>query len=1128
MPEQASHYLTLMDASSTVVGIVPATTTWTQRLLGTDTLDTVTIPWEYLLSDGSTESRYDQVQQGWYCLWRGHRYILEDPSDDSETEVQFTARSAETELANYYTNYSPGPATYLNMLPTDMYAALLSGRVGRPVKNAGFGILDNTNLPTNWSHPSGWASVLAESTTGTFGYTGAGSSSATLANYIAGTVFSLSEPGLVSGITARIAGSSSASEARAAIYRMDGAGDTPGTLVALSPAVAVAANQPEGDVTFALSPSVPLLAGDYLLALHLGGNGIAMRRDDTGAVSYSAAYTYTSGTPSPAPTMAAGTRKYCIYAAYTVGGLRRVWQADAGSDESVSDELPCTPGVTYRAKVDILATGTGTRGVKFRWKAADGTTTDSAVTTLGTADGTFHAVETPDVAAEGTSLRIVLVTSGTSAVTQFDDVRLYEIGPDTGWTADASAMDTRDGWVPPNDGAIQRYGVWTEVGTPITALEASYAGDYLGRVFNGPHVTIHFGAGGSGARAKVRINGLVREASLDVSAATTYSVTGLDPANDHIVEVEVVSGKVVFLGLTVTTANPISMRWDWKTVYEAVVSIREAVGGELEFDTINRVIRHKAQVGRDLTASNIVDFRRASNIIKMTRTEGRSKLVNRLTGLGYGEGQYQLAVTVDATGTDDSGRTSIDIYGVQRGTYVDKECKSLATMMATLQRMVEQSCWYRNSYTVQVLDETAALCKPGDTGHFVYRSMNLKLRILEITRANDSAEATLKVANIEEDLASKLEATRKELATISRSYQGVPTDISDSFSEQFERTTGGTDVPAEVHFFVPYAADLIDLRLRYQIGGMRSFATAVAGGGQLTTLSGGGSTSGSGGGQTSSSVTTPSGGGSTSGPSSKSTADSVTPVSTAQDVGVHSSASRNNTLQNTYASVVAGSMNSINYPTRWAYGTVFNRKSTGCNFDFEWRAGGPSGTLVYSGTAYVEANSATTLAQDWSSYNYSVCLRVRPTTASPDIDTHAVLVGYAPHGHGSHSHGMAHTHTVPDHTHPAHAHSVTNHTHTTPDHSHTIPDHNHGLNFGIRESNMPATLRVYLDGALITELNDRAYVSNVDLMPYIAKDTNGRVAEGWHTVSFRTATNGATGSVRGSIAGQKFLSTEAA
>jgi hypothetical protein len=159
--------------------------------------------------------------------------------------------------------------------------------------------------------------------------------------------------------------------------------------------------------------------------------------------------------------------------------------------------------------------------------------------------------------------------------------------------------------------------------------------------------------------------------------------------------------------------------------------------------------------------------------------------------------------------------------------------------------------------------------------------------------------------------------------------------------------------------------------------------------------------------------------------------------------------------------------------------------------------------------------------------NSDLWVRVQQTTAGDGnwLFT-AIRYGYEEHTHSTPSH----THTTPDHTHtvPAHSHTLSDHTHTTPAHAHTLPDHSHTLSYGIHESVAPsAGVRVYLDDTLITALNGLTTVSDFDLLPYIAKDSNGRVREGWHEVEFRSATNGDTGSVRGCLFASKFLSTEA-
>jgi hypothetical protein len=987
IPPPLGNELRVLNAAGVLVGIAPASLRLRERLTGPNLLEQIQVPQDYLLDDGTTESRWWMIDQGYQLLYEGGRYLIDIPETDFEAGGTLTATSAEVELQNYDTNYSPGPATYLNRTPTQIMDAVLAGKVGRLVRNPGFGILDSSDLPTNWTHATGWTSQLVSN--------------------------------------------------------------------------------------------------------------------------------------------------------------RRVWQADAGTDESVSDLRPCTPGISYRVAVDVKAPAgmAGTASVLIRWRLTDGTTVDSAAT-VASETGAFVTVETGDIVALGNKLQIVLVTTGTDQVVQFDDVRLYEIGPDTGWTYDGS-MDTRAALIPFSDGAIVKYGVWTK---GASDLSATAVGDYIGRVINGPFVTIGFAAGGAGAQAKIRVNGVVYTSTLDVSSATTYTVEGLDPANDHIVEVEVAAVKVAVTGFTVSTVNQISMRWDYKTVYEAVASVAKAVGGELSFDTVNKVITHASTIGVDLRATNVVDFRRGSNLVKFARRHDRTGIVNHLTGLGYGEGEYQLVVTVDATGLDADGVTSQSLYGTRRGKTANKDWKDLATAVTECQRIVEAAAFGANTYTTETTDAIASLCSPGDTAHFLYRDEEVSLRILEVQRSNDGGTATLVVGDKAEALEDVVSGTRRDLATLQRSYQGVPTDTNDSFSEQFDRTSGGTDTPAECSFFVPYGADLLDLRARYQIGGMRAFAKSVGGGGGTNTPSGGGSTSGYDGGQTSSSVGSPSGGGSTSGgtgaPSGGGSTSGAVSTPNSGDSGATGinqddiaivTPTRDIASNSQYAMLVPAA-SAATYPTQLLIVTVTNFDGSAHDITVNAHVSSSGGADHAMGTTSVAAGGTAQFSLDWSAHaGYAPYVEVQQASGTANYKFACALTGMGNHSH-SHAHTIAHTHTTPDHTHPSHTHTTPDHTHpihshtvpshfhTTPAHVHALPDHAHTLAYGIYESGVPATIRVYLDDALIAVLNDLTYVSDFDLLPYIGKDSNGRVQEGWHTLSFKTATASATGSVRGTVFAQKFLS----
>lgn len=98
-----------------------------------------------------------------------------------------------------------------------------------------------------------------------------------------------------------------------------------------------------------------------------------------------------------------------------------------------------------------------------------------------------------------------------------------------------------------------------------------------------------------------------------------------------------------------------------------------------------------------------------------------------------------------------------------------------------------------------------------------------------------------------------------------------------------------------------------------------------------------------------------------------------------------------------------------------------------------------------------------------------------------------------------------HTIQVPNHTHslnlPNHTHDLTlpNHTHnlSIPDHSHqiTLPDHTHEIEYGIFESPaLPSAVTIKVDGVAIP--HTETYGDHIDLVPYLEKETSGRIARG--------------------------------
>ena len=80
---------------------------------------------------------------------------------------------------------------------------------------------------------------------------------------------------------------------------------------------------------------------------------------------------------------------------------------------------------------------------------------------------------------------------------------------------------------------------------------------------------------------------------------------------------------------------------------------------------------------------------------------------------------------------------------------------------------------------------------------------------------------------------------------------------------------------------------------------------------------------------------------------------------------------------------------------------------------------------------------------------------------------------------GQHSHGYSV---------PAHAHEI------------EMPDHEHEIEFGIFEGPTPTAVTVKVDGNTIPGLG--LSENDVDIIPYLSKDDDGKIVRGWHEIEF--------------------------
>lgn len=109
-------------------------------------------------------------------------------------------------------------------------------------------------------------------------------------------------------------------------------------------------------------------------------------------------------------------------------------------------------------------------------------------------------------------------------------------------------------------------------------------------------------------------------------------------------------------------------------------------------------------------------------------------------------------------------------------------------------------------------------------------------------------------------------------------------------------------------------------------------------------------------------------------------------------------------------------------------------------------------------------------------------------------DGHTHTIPY--HAHDVRSASHSHDINIPAHSHglniPAHTHSV-----NLPAHRHdiTLPNHTHAIEYGIFENpQMPSSLTIKVDGSILPI--SATYGDGIDLLPYLAKDSSGKIQRG--------------------------------
>ena len=530
-----------------------------------------------------------------------------------------------------------------------------------------------------------------------------------------------------------------------------------------------------------------------------------------------------------------------------------------------------------------------------------------------------------------------------------------------------------------------------------------------------------------------------------------------------------------------------------------------------------------------VTAHNAVaEIRYKKNMLGIEKVIDASTIVTRLYAFGYGEGENQLNISK----ANPTGKLYIDAdtqsqYGIISQVWVDRRYQYSETLYQAAVNRLESLKSPKVSYNIKTAYiDYLKKCKVGNIIRIIDdedgTDLYLPLQTIEksdMTGAPD--DATLTFGSLQENAAGSV-ADLFDRQRIEETYsQGAVTLYSQNFADN-----AASGFPAEMRFYIP--ANVVHVNqiiLQGRFAPFRGYSKATKGGGKTssTTANGGSSTpTTAAGGSTnitseaggSSNVTSAAGGSTTA---TSAAGGSSTVTSAAGGSGTSTSASGGGGS----ATSAAGGSSEVTSATGGGSQIYTGQSSIGGENASTGSAGRTDGTPFYD-------------RYDWHSHSY-----IRPTAGYSDggsygygwhkhlhtlpshshkvtVPSHTHSVTFPSHTHSvsipSHSHSVsipAHTHSVsiPSHTHsvsiPSHSHTVKvpSHTHTVTiqAHSHTfnIPDHTHDIEYGIYKGTTASKGTLIVDG---TTVGTYSSFSNLNLIPYLNKDSDGIIVRGWHTL----------------------------
>ncbi|MFD2118165.1 phage tail spike protein [Paenibacillus yanchengensis] len=235
-------------------------------------------------------------------------------------------------------------------------------------------------------------------------------------------------------------------------------------------------------------------------------------------------------------------------------------------------------------------------------------------------------------------------------------------------------------------------------------------------------------------------------------------------------------------------------------------------------------------------------IRYGHNMSGITREVNPTELVNRVYGLGYGEGVNQLTFAEVNNGVpyiEDA--ESIAKYGLKQQVWADRRFTSAETLIARARTILAESSVPRVTYTVDASELYAITgdrndkFRTGDVVRVQDPDMGkLDIRIVNVKKGDifgDRGKVQLEIANKSQDITTSMSDINNRLRIEEVYAQGATNVNVYNLAENCDPTH-----PAKFKIWIPDEAVRINkILLTYENEPFRANSKAVSGGGAITT-----------------------------------------------------------------------------------------------------------------------------------------------------------------------------------------------------------------------------------------------------------------------------------------------------